>query len=239
MKRNDCFGKIYAHRGVSSLAVENTIPAFQLVIDMKISGIELDVQWTSDESILVYHDRELSRFFDSPSTIRDLSLQEIRALRGKGNKEHPGVPLLEEVFSLASDSPIYYDIELKPYVQPTTEQLLQLYELIRSHGLEKRTVLSSFDPRILFHWKETVPGIPAGLIYDAETKELIRREAGLDMVLRGVDFEKPHYSLSQDIESALNRGIAVIPWTVDDPEIGKALLKKGVRGLISNRPQDF
>ena len=47
---------IIAHRGVSSLAPENTIPAFQLGIDLNVDYIELDVQKSSDDSLMVIHD---------------------------------------------------------------------------------------------------------------------------------------------------------------------------------------
>jgi glycerophosphoryl diester phosphodiesterase len=48
--------KIIAHRGVSSLAPQNTLPAFQLGIDLNVDYIELDVQQSSDDSLIVMHD---------------------------------------------------------------------------------------------------------------------------------------------------------------------------------------
>ena len=48
--------KIIAHRGVSSLAPQNTLPAFQLGIDLNVDYIELDVQQSSDDSLIVIHD---------------------------------------------------------------------------------------------------------------------------------------------------------------------------------------
>ena len=53
--------KIFAHRGASLLAAENTMPAFQLAMDLKADGLELDIQKTKDNQIIVTHDENLKR----------------------------------------------------------------------------------------------------------------------------------------------------------------------------------
>lgn len=56
--------QIWAHRGASEYAPENTLEAFQLAIDMKADGVELDVQFTKDRQLVVLHDERIDRTSD-------------------------------------------------------------------------------------------------------------------------------------------------------------------------------
>ncbi len=51
----------FAHRGVRSLAPENTIPAYQMALACRADGIEVDLQVTSDFQLVLFHDRTLQR----------------------------------------------------------------------------------------------------------------------------------------------------------------------------------
>lgn len=46
----------YAHRGASQYAPENTMSAFDMALQLKATGIELDLQKTKDEKIVIFHD---------------------------------------------------------------------------------------------------------------------------------------------------------------------------------------
>ena len=45
--------KVWAHRGASGYAPENTMDAFRKAIEMKADGIELDVNLTKDGEVVV------------------------------------------------------------------------------------------------------------------------------------------------------------------------------------------
>lgn len=47
---------VLAHRGLSAAAPENTVEAFLAATSAGADGIELDVQQTADEALVVYHD---------------------------------------------------------------------------------------------------------------------------------------------------------------------------------------
>ena len=47
---------VWAHRGASGYAPENTLPAFAMAADMHADGVELDIQLTKDGEIVVCHD---------------------------------------------------------------------------------------------------------------------------------------------------------------------------------------
>ena len=53
--------QVYAHRGGSALAPENTIAAFDHALSLGVDGLELDVQLSRDGVVVVHHDRTLER----------------------------------------------------------------------------------------------------------------------------------------------------------------------------------
>ncbi len=64
---------IFAHRGVQTIAPENTILAFEKALEIGIDGIELDVQLTKDGEIVVIHDEELGRICNGIGLVKDMS----------------------------------------------------------------------------------------------------------------------------------------------------------------------
>ena len=97
--------RFIAHRGLSSLAPENTVKAFQLAGEAQFWGAETDVRKTKDGYFILMHDDTLKRMCGINSAPKDLTLAEIRASRitgGKHQKEYQSdqsattIPTLEE-----------------------------------------------------------------------------------------------------------------------------------------------
>ena len=63
--------KIFAHRGASAYAPENTMEAFALAVKQGADGIELDVQMTKDGEVVVIHDETIDRVSDGKGAVRD------------------------------------------------------------------------------------------------------------------------------------------------------------------------
>lgn len=60
--KNNSNTKLIAHRGLSSVYLENTVPAFVLAGKTKfVDAIECDINFTSDNNIVVFHDKTLKR----------------------------------------------------------------------------------------------------------------------------------------------------------------------------------
>ena len=94
---------IWAHRGASGYAPENTLPAFKMAADMGADGVELDVQLTKDDVIVVCHDERIDRTSNGAGRIQDYTLEELRKYDFcNGNKAFEGttIPTMEEVFDL-------------------------------------------------------------------------------------------------------------------------------------------
>lgn len=72
--------KIFAHRGASAYAPENTMEAFELAAKQGADGIELDVHVTKDGEVVVTHDEKIDRVSNGSGFIKDMTLRELKRL---------------------------------------------------------------------------------------------------------------------------------------------------------------
>ena len=70
--------EIFAHRGASGYAPENTLEAFRLAMEQGADGIELDVHLTKDGEVVVIHDETLNRTSNGQGKVRDYTLEELK-----------------------------------------------------------------------------------------------------------------------------------------------------------------
>ena len=82
--------KVWAHRGASAYAPENTLEAFRQAVEMNADGIELDVQMTKDGVLAVIHDETLERLGGVKGWVKDFTYNELRHINI--NKKFPASP---------------------------------------------------------------------------------------------------------------------------------------------------
>ena len=106
-------GNIIAHRGVhdNKKTPENSLEAFQKAIEYNYP-IELDVQLTKDNILVVFHDFTLTRMTKNTNYIQDTNYQDIKDLKLLNTNEK--IPTLKEVLELV-DNKLLIDIEIKNY----------------------------------------------------------------------------------------------------------------------------
>lgn len=107
---------IYAHRGASGYAPENTLESFKLAMEMGADGFELDVHVSRDGELIVIHDETVDRTTNGIGRIMDMTLQQIKALDASNHMEkYTGarIPTLEEVYSLIQGTDLLINCELK------------------------------------------------------------------------------------------------------------------------------
>ena len=109
--------KVWAHRGASGYAPENTLEAFKKAEKMKADGVELDVQLTKDGELVVIHDETVDRVSGEKGFVKDYTLKELKRLNV--SKHMPSydkktrIPTLDEVFDLLKNTEMTINIELK------------------------------------------------------------------------------------------------------------------------------
>ena len=140
--------KIFAHRGASSYAPENTLPAFALAASQGADGIELDVHLTRDGQLVVIHDETLERTTNGSGWVKDHTLAQLQQLRADNHT--PGfadasIPTLEQVLELVKPTGMLVNIELKTSLIWYEGLEEKTVELVRAMGMEDRVIYSSFN----------------------------------------------------------------------------------------------
>jgi glycerophosphoryl diester phosphodiesterase len=240
---------VFGHRGYSSRAPENTIAAFRLLLEHRIAGVELDVHQTADGRIVVSHDESLLRAAGvdcriATSTLAELCEYDVGAWFGdqfRGER----IPLLSEVIELLGTQ-VVYDIEIKPYnahLLPSGAQSTEslVIDLLRRSGIVDRSVVSSFDPRVIRRCRGIDRAIESAVIY-ADVPEMpwfLRQGQG--RLLCGATVMKPewHQVTKAMVARHHRAGRAVVPWKVDSADDAANLTALGVDGLISNCPGEL
>ncbi len=162
--------KIWAHRGCSMKYPENTLMAFEAAAKLDgITGIELDVQLTKDGKLVVFHDENVSRVTDGKLGVRDYTYEEIRKLRvAYADELSSQIPSLDEVLALLKpycfNKGLLINIELKTSKVRYEGIEEKTLECVKSHGLEKYIVYSSFLPESVKHMKELDADVKTGIL---------------------------------------------------------------------------
>lgn len=228
---------IWAHRGASHDAPENTLEAFELAIRYQADGIELDVHLSADDEIIVFHDDTVDRVTDGTGSIEAMTLEQIKKLDASGT--HGGykgakIPTLREVLALVKPSGLHLNIELKETF--TNRPLLtdKVLQLVNEFDMQQRVMYCSFNHYSLQYLKSVSPDSKVGLLYHAALISPWQYAQGV-----GAQCLHPWYTwlLSDStVKDAHEHGIEVNTWTVDDPSHIKQLYTLGVDSVITNRP---
>lgn len=146
-----------AHRGLfnNDDIPENSLPAFIKAVENNL-GIELDVQLTADNKLVVFHDESLKRMTGVDKILNKCTYEELKKLKLL-NTNHI-IPLLSDVLKvLKKDTPLVVEIKTEGrYIENTklTIELLKSYD-----GLYN---IESFNPLIVKYLKENEPHIIRG-----------------------------------------------------------------------------
>ena len=230
--------KIYAHRGASDQAPENTLEAFDLAIQMGAHGVELDVHICRDGELVVSHDESIERVSNGTGFLCDLTLKELKSLsfnRTKPEYQGTRIPTLKEVFELLRPTGLGINIELKNSLIESPELERRVVEMTAREFSLDRVIFSSFNHYSMMRLKELDPSLSCGLLYEASLVSPWEYAGQL-----GMEALHPHYSQvitpGGFCESCHKAGIAVHTWTVNTKEEIRRVLKEGADILITNCP---
>jgi glycerophosphoryl diester phosphodiesterase len=230
---------IFAHRGASAYAPENTLAAFQLALEMGAPAIEFDVKLTSDRQVIVIHDQTLDRTTNGKGAVTQQPLAALREVDAGAWKadEYRGekIPTLDEVFA-ALGRKIFMNVELTNYATPFDGLVHEVAKLVKKHGLEDYVLFSSFFPTNLVTAKRLLPTVPRGQLALPGNSGGWQRALGNFMAL---DAEHPYTEdvTAESVARAHARNRRVHVWTVNDPADMRRLKALGVDGIFTDDPK--
>ncbi|MBE5845317.1 MAG: hypothetical protein E7302_14285 [Butyrivibrio sp.] len=235
---------VIAHRGYPTVQPENTLSAFLAAMDIGTDYIELDVQQSLDEEIVVFHDDTMARVTGAEGTIADYTLAQLKEMDAGSffspNCAGEKIPTLDEVFKLiqgelpgyesirtskADDMKIY--LELKD-IGDNNSFVEKVVSIVEANGFRDRVIYASFNYDYLKHIKEL----------DSDYKVLYNNTSGKSTLC--TEYPADYYGLYIEavneklVRTLHDAGSKVFVWTVDSATAMKNVMNMGVDGIVTN-----
>ncbi len=223
---------IIGHRGAKGLAPENTLAAFQAAVDLRIDGIEFDIQRTRDGHLIVFHDENTIRVTGHDGLVEELTLETIKTLDAGNlfNSAFQGerIPTLHEAFSFLQSTDLLLFIELKePWRYPGI--VAEIATMIRAFDLVERVQVRSFYHDALHELYHIDPEIALSSLW------LDRLPADDEVTFKTINALYTLYAPG-DIARLQARGQQATAWVVNDQQAAQELIDAGIDGLTSDYP---
>jgi glycerophosphoryl diester phosphodiesterase len=225
----------FAHRGGTSEAPENTMPAFEHAVSLGYRYLETDVHLSADGVLLAFHDADLARTCGVDRSIADMTAAELAGVRVDGRAS---IPLMSDLFERFRDVRFNIDCKSDAAAGP-------LADLVRRHDALDRVCLGAFSHARLTKLRAllgpslltcTSPQEVASLRLLGRLGGSARRVAQVPV---SYDVGSINVTVVNErfVRNAHRRGAAVHVWTIDDPAEMHRLLDLGVDGIMTDRPE--
>ncbi|MFG2298252.1 glycerophosphodiester phosphodiesterase [Streptomyces sp. NPDC048603] len=245
---------LYAHRGASAYAPENTLAAVDLADEMGVDWVENDVQRTKDGELVVVHDETLARTTDvevlfpdrSPWRVGDFTAEEIAGLDAGSwfRSEYAGarVPTLREYLDRVRQNRQRLLLEIKkpelyPGIEEDTLRVLEEAGWLDERHVGGRLVVQSFSADCLRTLHRLRPDVTTAFLGTPAVADLAGYAEFADRI------NPWHTTISAEWVSAVHglrgahgRPMEIDTWIVDAPDVARKVRDMGVDGIITNAP---
>ena len=228
---------VVAHRGYSSVNPENTLAAVASGWRSGADWVEIDVATSADGEPYVIHDNTVDRTTEGTGALPALTAPYLDGLDAGSwfSPAFAGQPLPRMAPVLDEIDLGTADLLLEIKGPETRAELERIIGDVRARGLLGRTLLQSFDEQVLRDSRAIAPDLRLGLLRGAVDADPVATSRAFDVVAYN-----PSWSSLQaragEIERLNAAGVAVMPYTVDDPEVWPTMRDAGADAIITNRP---
>jgi|TARA_B110000902_G_scaffold51271_1_gene58990 glycerophosphoryl diester phosphodiesterase len=233
--------KIMAHRGLSSLAPENSLSALKKAAEEGCQWVEIDAVACGDGTIVMWHDNSVDRCSDGTGLLSDHNATSITALDCgawfsdffQGEK----MATIEEAIVLIQSLGLGLNLEFKLYENSPEKVVAPVLALLQKHwGDLDKLIISSFDQAALEYCHNHQPELQLGKLYDEIPENWFAQMQSINAVSCHCN-----YKLLQkvQVEAIKAAGYEVYCYTPNDPELVKAHWGWGVDAIITDYPQRY
>jgi len=222
-----------AHRGVTAIAPENTIPSYKKAVELGYYSAECDIRLTKDNKWVLIHNDTVDKLYYQFGPISDFTLKEAKMLKHQYGsnfwKKEMEIATLDEFLDVFVGSDTRPQIEIKT---ETYDMLYTVIDAIKAKGLEKTAIIISFDLEQLKIIHELDSSIELWYLIGKITEENIAEAKALgDNVWLSPGY---HDNDEASIKLAVDAKIGLSFWTVNKIEDARKLYDMGVRYLESD-----
>lgn len=234
---------IIAHRGGSRESTENTIGAFQRATRIGAQGIETDIRLTRDGVVVIYHDERRGRVeglgtdpagpLISDTTYAELTSRTLAPVgEDKGGRR---VPTLKELLSEVKSGLLNIEIKRGERFDELVDKTI---EILRGSPALDRVVLEPPDVTTAVKLRRALgpglklhinPGYDSSVPYDVSLKNVLAFKPHS----LSVSYKKLSWEI---VDLAHKAGVQVWVWTVDSPEIARAMALLGADAIKTDLP---
>lgn len=239
---------VVGHRGAAGTVPENTLPSLQRALEVGADTVEVDIQCTADDRLVLRHDPTLERTTDGRGPVEEHTLEEVRSLdAGHGftpddGRTHPfrgegiRVPTLEEAVEVLGDRPLVVEVKserggrrLGEWLEgrPAVARRVLVGGFSHSHVLPAARHAGwrgASRPEATRYALLSKVGLGGLARLDADALLIPERRGLLRIVTR------------RFVRRAHRDGLPVYVWTVNRPDRMRRLLGRGVDGILSDFP---
>ena len=216
--------RLQAHRGywVKGLQ-QNSLESIRLAYELGYEMSEFDVRMTADGELILFHDD-----FHAQRQISKISLHELRAMIS--------VNTLDELFAwFCKTDQFKLNLEIKSKALIGNQMEERIYSLIRKYSLQRRILISSFNPLSLYRIRKLDAGIYRALLLT------FKKEDGNNWFVTSMImnvFCRPHvlnlrFEDFIDVVRFAALNVPIVLWTVNQMEIYQKF-KGEIHGIISD-----
>ncbi|MGN1480164.1 MAG: glycerophosphodiester phosphodiesterase [Acutalibacteraceae bacterium] len=217
-----------AHRGVTAVAPENTIPAYEKAVELGYYSAECDIRLTKDNVWVLSHNDYINRRMWQVGKISETDYDELVTYKYKNGsnfwQEGLKMPTLDEFLDVFVGSSTRPQIEIKT---KNYDMLDTVIDAVKAKGLEKSAIIISFDLEQLKVLRSLDKDIELWyLVYRITQDNIDEAKSVGGNVWLSADFA---VNDSDSINLAAESGVDVSFWTVNKLEDAEKLYNLGVR----------
>ncbi|WP_394125570.1 glycerophosphodiester phosphodiesterase family protein [Vibrio hepatarius] len=230
---------IVGHRGVAGRFPENTLASIQEALTLGLDWVEVDVQPTLDNHLVVCHDHTIDRCSNGSGRVDELTLEQLKQLnfaaRFKYDVEHQTLLTLDELLQFATSHQLKLNIEIKidRHCAKSVCQLIK--QTLESHPIHAdHIVLSSFNHDVIRHLHKMLPFVRLGVL----SERLKRADKNLLAEVSAFSCNLNYQSVTtKQISQLKQQGYQVWCYTVNNPNSLRN--KHGLDAIFSDYPERF
>ena len=223
------------HRGASALDHENTLASFIKAVETGMTGVELDVQYSADKQLVVFHDWELKNWNGYTKKIETMLYSEIQKI-SLHDDDNNKIPLFREVLNVLSKKCIIV-VEIKSIHFFNTGIEKNVLEIIKEFEFEQNCIISSFNPLILRRIRKLNPNILTAYLWSKTDPQFILNSPLFVWLCRPDAFHADIAFLEEKLMDWIRRKkMNVLTFTVKNKSDLSKAKHLGVDGIIMDDP---
>ena len=239
------YPRICAHRGFSTIAPENSLPAFGAAVALGADEIEFDIWSTKDGELVSIHDPSLDRVSTGTGRIGDYTYEELLQFDfGSKHDEHfSGLKIVkfEEIlrkFACTTIMNIHvkiWDEEQNPRRQgPAPDpQYEKIAELLRRYDCDHHCYTMTSSDRCHREFHEIAPDVVRCVGWDGNKDPLSMPRRAVEIGAEKIQLFKPYFDQSS-VDMAKANGILCNVFWADDPDEACGFIDMGIDTILTN-----